>query len=82
MEAASDSVAVSAVLPSGDGAVLIRGYEVSGKAGQITLSFHHEITSAKAVNLFEKELPVPVHTEQNRVTAEVEAYSLFELKVR
>lgn len=82
MEAASDSVVISAVLPSGDGAALVRGYEVSGKTGRITLAFDHEITSAKAVNLFEKELPVPVHIEENRVTTEVGAYSLFELKVR
>lgn len=82
LEASSESVVISAVLPAEDGAMLIRGYETAGHKGHINLTLKDPVTSAVATNLFEEEVELEVKVDKQTIDLDVAPYSLFEVKVR
>jgi len=79
---ASDSAVITAVQPTTDGCVLVRGCETSGERSAVKLSFGTEVKEAQAVDLFEKTKDNAVETDGSTVTVEVDGNALFAVKVR
>ena len=67
---------ITAVQPTTDGCVLVRGCETSGERSAVKLSFGTEVKAAQAVDLFEEK------TDGSTVTVEVDGNALFAVKVR
>lgn len=82
LQVEAENVMVSAVVPGEDGSVLVRVYETSGWGGQTVMIFAKEVAEAEAVNLSGDVLPGKAKAEGNKVTLEVEAYSLAAVKVK
>ena len=79
---ASDSAVITAVQPTTDGCVLVRGCETSGERSAVKLSFGTEVKEAQAVDLFEETKDNAVETDGSTVTVEVDGNALFAVKVR
>ena len=79
---ASDSAVITAVQPTTDGCVLVRGCETSGERSAVKLSFGTEVKAAQAVDLFEEKKDNAVETDGSTVTVEVDGNALFAVKVR
>ena len=82
LETASDSVVISAVQPSADGALLLRGYETAGSRSVLAVTCKEEPSSAVLTDLFEQEISGEAVTDGCTVQVSVEPYSLFQLKIR
>ena len=80
LEADSDSVVISAVMPSADGALLVRGYETAGRRAEAVIMLKEKPSSAVQTDLFEQEIPAAA--EGCAVKVHVEPYSLFQVKIR
>lgn len=78
----SEQVILSAVLPSHDGELLVRMYEVKGTPGKATLRFGKPVLFAEPVDLFERKTDKPIVVKDNTVTCEVEPNSLCELRIK
>lgn len=79
---ASHSAVITAVQPTTDGCVLVRGCETSGERSAVKLSFGTEVKEAQAVDLFEETKDNAVETDGSTVTVEVDGNALFAVKVR
>lgn len=77
----SDAVVLSSILPTEDGGMITRLYEVKGAVGKAVLHFNQPVRSAKAVDLFEKEVGSPVSVQDGEVACEVKPHSICELKI-
>ena len=73
---------ITAVQPTTDGCVLVRGCETSGERSAVKLSFGTEVKAAQAVDLFEETKDNAVETDGSTVTVEVDGNALFAVKVR
>lgn len=82
LETASDSVVISAVQPSADGALLLRGYETAGSRSVLAVTCKEKPSSAVLTDLFEQEISGEAVTDGCTVKVSVEPYSLFQLKIR
>ena len=82
LEADSDSVVISAVMPSADGALLVRGYETAGRRAEAVIMLKEKPSSAVQTDLFEQEIPAAAEVDSCAVKVHVEPYSLFQVKIR
>lgn len=72
---------LSAVLPAGDGSLLVRVYETAGKRDSVRLTFADEVADARQVNLLEEEREGAVSVAGRQVEFEVEPHALAEVKI-
>lgn len=79
--AAADHAVFSAVLPAGDGSLLVRVYETAGKKDSVRLTFADEVADARQVSLLEEEREGAVSVAGRQVEFEVEPHALAEVKV-
>lgn len=82
LEAQTEHVMISSVLPGEDGTILIRAYETAGEKEKAKICFNTAVAQAYQVNLFEKKLEKTVDINGSSVEFEVEPYSLAEIKVK
>lgn len=76
----SDSAVITAILPSGDGSILLRGYESAGKRSDMKIRLPADIPNAMLVDLYERPRR-KLTVDNGRVSVPLEPYSVFELKL-
>jgi alpha-mannosidase len=82
LKMSAENIATTAVTAVMDGAVLIRGYNASGRKARAELLFAKSIASAEFVDLDEAPVKGVLAADGRTVTMEVDPYSIFEVKIR
>lgn len=80
-EAVSEGCTVTAAVPQGD-EIVVRGYNLKGEENQIELRFENAVETARVTNLFGKEQDAALSIQENVLTVQAKAYSLFEVVVK
>ncbi|MBQ7921725.1 MAG: alpha-mannosidase [Clostridia bacterium] len=81
LKAVSDNAVISAVLPRGNGGMLVRGYETNGCDGQICLTFGKKVAKAAIVDLAGNELAQKAEVNGETVVLPVSANSIAAVEV-
>ena len=82
LKMSSESIVTTAVTAAKDGAVLVRGYNTSGKTARAEMLFAKNIVSTEFVDLEENPVKGVLAVDGRVITMEVDPYSIFEVKIR
>lgn len=81
LQAESENVTVTALLPESDGSILVRVNELCGKDGKVLLTFTSKVLKAETVNLAGTPISGMVQVQNQQVTLSVAPYSIAGVKV-
>ena len=82
VRAEAESAVITAVQPTEDGGVLVRGCNLSRESASVRLAFGKAVTEAAAVDLFGTETGHCVNIDGNEVTTQADGSAIFAVKIK
>lgn len=82
VRAEAESAVITAVQPTEDGGVLVRGCNLSRESASVRLAFGKAVMEAAAVDLFGTETGHCVNIDGNEVTTQADGSAIFAVKIK